>query len=167
MDAGHHKPLLVGVNWQGEQTLACPRNRSFPADHVARLARVRGVRLVSLQRGGTFDHSFPMTELPGLDEHGGAFQDTAAVMMHLDLIIICDTSIAHLASALARPTSVALPFAADWRWMQKREDTPWYPTMRLFRQASIGDWDGVFERIAHNLSRVRATVPPTEQSETA
>jgi Flp pilus assembly protein TadD len=148
---GQDTPLLVGVAWQGEQSIACRRNRSFSADHLARLGRLPGVRMVSLQKGSTSGHSFPITELPGLDEEGGAFVDTAAVMMHLDLIVTCDTSIAHLAGALARPNWVALPFAADWRWMQKREATPWYPTMRLFRQASLGDWNGVFDRMANEL----------------
>lgn len=145
------RPLLVGVSWQGEQTPLFRCNRSFPAGQLAKLARLPGVRLVSLQKGCTFDGSFPLVELPELDAQGGAFLDTAAVMTHLDLIITCDTSIAHVAGALARPTWVALPFAADWRWMRDRDDTPWYPTMRLFRQESPGDWDRVFGQIVKAL----------------
>lgn len=167
---------LVGVSWQGERTPAHRRNRSVPVGQLARLAALPGVRLVSLQKGCGFDHSFPMTELPGLDEQGGAFLDTAAVMTQLDLIVTCDTSTAHLAGALARPTWVALPFAADWRWMRDREDTPWYPTMRLFRQESPGDWDRLFGQIANALlsgpkdqfrTWARGRGPLTERESTA
>jgi ADP-heptose:LPS heptosyltransferase len=78
----------------------------------------------------------------------GAFLDTAALMMSLDLIVTCDTSLAHLAGALGRPVFVAIPAVADWRWLTGRDDTPWYPSMRLFRQERPGDWGGVFARIA-------------------
>ncbi|HEX7380170.1 MAG TPA: glycosyltransferase family 9 protein, partial [Pirellulales bacterium] len=77
-----------------------------------------------------------------------SFLDTAAVLANLDLHICCDTSLAHLAGALGVPVWVALPFAPDWRWLLDREDSPWYPTMRLFRQRREGDWSDVFERIA-------------------
>ncbi len=77
----------------------------------------------------------------------------AAVMQNLDLIISSDTSIAHLSGALARPTWVALKMVPDWRWMLDREDSPWYPTMRLFRQDRRGDWPGVFERMRIELTR--------------
>jgi hypothetical protein len=86
-----------------------------------------------------------------LDEKTGAFMDTAAVMKNLDLVISADTAIVHLAGALGVPVWVALPYASDWRWLQEREDSPWYPTMRLFRQTRWGDWDGVFDRIAGAL----------------
>jgi ADP-heptose:LPS heptosyltransferase len=78
--------------------------------------------------------------------------DTAALMTHLDLIITVDTSTAHLAGALAKPTWVLLPFAPDWRWLMDREDSPWYPTVRLFRQPSFGDWDSVIARVRHELT---------------
>ena len=80
--------------------------------------------------------------------------DTAAVVQHLDLVITPDTSLAHLAGALGVPVWVAIPFAADWRWLLDREDTPWYPTMRLFRQRRWGDWDDVFSRMAQELPRM-------------
>ncbi len=86
--------------------------------------------------------------LENFDCDGDAFIDTAAVMMNLDLVITCDTSLAHLAGALGRPVWVALRHVPEWRWMLDRDDTPWYPTMRLFRQTQRGDWDGVFVRIA-------------------
>ena len=79
--------------------------------------------------------------------------DTAAIMLSLDLVVTCDTAIAHLAGALAVPVWVALPFAPDWRWLLDRDDSPWYPTMRLFRQPSFGDWPPVFARMAEELRR--------------
>ena len=90
------------------------------------------------------------------------FLDAAALIENLDLVVSADSSIAHLAGALAKPVWVALPFASEWRWMQEREDSPWYPTMRLFRQESEGDWSGVFNRIAVALgdfARLRREAP--------
>jgi hypothetical protein len=77
--------------------------------------------------------------------------DTAAIMQHLDLVISPDTAIAHLAGSLGVTVWLALPAVAEWRWMIDREDSPWYPTMTLFRQSSPGDWDGVFRRMAERL----------------
>ena len=80
-----------------------------------------------------------------------AFADTAAAMLNLDLILTIDTAGAHLAGALGRPTWTLLPWACDWRWLTDREDSPWYPTMRLFRQPSRGDWTSVIGRVADEL----------------
>jgi hypothetical protein len=82
------------------------------------------------------------------------FADTAAVMRQLDVIISVDTAALHLAGALARPAWGLLPYAPDWRWLLQREDTPWYPTLRLFRQVALGDWAGVINRLREELSRV-------------
>jgi ADP-heptose:LPS heptosyltransferase len=79
--------------------------------------------------------------------------DTAAAMENLDLMICVDSAVAHLAGALGVPAWVALPFSADWRWLTDRDDNPWYPSMRLFRQKRWGDWDEVFERIAGELEK--------------
>jgi len=79
------------------------------------------------------------------------FHETAAVLSNVDLVVSCDTSIVHLAGALGVPTWVAVPFAADWRWFTGRDDSPWYPSVRLFRQTTLGDWAGVFRRIAEAL----------------
>ena len=73
--------------------------------------------------------------------------DTAAIMKNLDLVITSDTSVVHLAGALGVPVWVAMPYAGDWRWLRHRSDSPWYPTVRLFRQEKSGDWEGVFEQI--------------------
>ena len=83
--------------------------------------------------------------------------DTAAIMKNLDLIITVDTAPAHLAGALGVPVWVALPFAPDWRWLLEREDSPWYPTMRLFRQKKPGDWDEVFARLMDAVTRLLET----------
>ena len=90
------------------------------------------------------------------DAGPGAFLDTAAVMANLDLIVTVDTSIAHLAGAMARPVWVALKHMPEWRWMLGRNDFPWYPTMRLFRQRSMGDWEGVFADVADALKSLIA-----------
>ena len=82
------------------------------------------------------------------------FADTAAVLKNLDLVITVDTAVAHCAGALGVPVWVALPFAPDWRWLMDRDDSPWYPTMRLFRQKRWGDWDEVFGRITEEVKKL-------------
>ena len=92
---------------------------------------------------------FPIHDLSGrLDEAAGPFMDTAAVIRSVDLVVRANTAIAHLAGALGAPVWVALPFSPDWRWLSDRDDTPWYPTMRLFRQSVFGQWSDVFDRMA-------------------
>ena len=83
------------------------------------------------------------------------FADTAALIANLDVVLSVDTSVAHLAGALGRPVWTLLPFAPDWRWMLKREDSPWYPSMRLFRQATAGNWSEVIERVGVALGEWR------------
>jgi Flp pilus assembly protein TadD len=148
----------VGIAWQGSPTYRKDRDRSVPLAHFAALARVPGVQLISLQKGpGTEQLAgvadlFPVTDLGSrLDETAGAFMDTAAVMKNLDLVVTSDTAIPHLAGALGVPVWVPLPLVPDWRWLLEREDSPWYPTMRLFRQTERGNWTEVFERIARAL----------------
>jgi tetratricopeptide (TPR) repeat protein len=153
----------IGIAWQGNRRHRKDRYRSIPLVHFERLTRVPGVRLVSLQKGdgaeqlGECRRRFPVQELSGpFDEASGAFMDTAAVMKNLDLVITSDTATAHLAGGLGMPTWVALAKSADWRWLQGRSDSPWYPTMRLFRQEELGRWELVFEAMAHELARVVA-----------
>jgi Tfp pilus assembly protein PilF len=144
----------IGIAWQGNPSYSSDRTRSLPLAEFAPLAQIEGVQLISLQKGPGAEQlraagQFPVLDLGGrLDETAGAFMDTAAVMKNLDLIITSDTAIPHLAGALAVPVWVALRFVPDWRWLLHREDSPWYPTMRLFRQSRPGDWPEVFERIA-------------------
>ena len=134
----------IGIAWQGSATFAGDRMRSVPLQQFAPLARLPGVRLYSLQKGPGRDQIraalrvFTVADLGStLDEAGAAFTDTAAVMMNLDLVITTDTSIAHLAGALGVPVWVALSIGPDWRWLREREDCPWYPSMRLFRQKRL------------------------------
>lgn len=149
----------IGIAWQGSSAFRGDRWRSMPLELFEPLAKVPGVQLVSLQKGdgaeqiAQVQNQFTVLELPGLDDAGGAFMDTAALMHNLDLVVTSDTSIAHLAGALARPVWVALPVAADWRWLRDRSDSPWYPTMRLFRQTELGNWPPVFAEIAGEMQK--------------
>ena len=143
----------VGIVWAGNPKHGKDRARSCPLGHFARLARRDDVALYSLQVGAQAAElaslDAPIDDLaPGLTD----FADTAAALDALDLVITVDTAVAHLAGALARPVWTLLPVAPDWRWMLERDDSPWYPTMRLFRQASRGDWDGVFARVEAALN---------------
>lgn len=149
----------VGIVWQGNPaSLDDHWGRSIPLRCFEPLARIPGVRLISLQKIHGLEQ---LTDLPegmavetlggDFDEGPDGFVDTAAAMMALDLIITCDTSVAHLAGALGRPVWVALKWLPDWRWMMGRRDSPWYPMMRLFRQKTPGDWEGVFREIKDAL----------------
>ena len=133
----------------------------MPLAHFAPLARLPDVRLISLQKGfgseqiGVAD--FPLLDFAErLDTAAGPFMDTAAVISNLDLVVTSDTSMAHLAGALGAPVWVALQYGADWRFLRDREDSPWYPTMRLFRQTTLGHWPDVFERIAQAVEKRRS-----------
>ena len=159
----------VGVAWQGNPRHPWDRWRSFPLWKLESLAAVEGVRLVSLQVGaGTeqlqaLDGRFPVEDMgKGFNAEGGAFMDSAAVMKNLDLVVTADTAAAHLAGALGVRVWVALAAVTDWRWMTAREDTPWYATMRLFRQTILGDWDGVFERIRDDLRSLAKSPAPAD-----
>jgi tetratricopeptide (TPR) repeat protein len=145
----------IGVCWRGTSQIPA---RAFPPSCLAGLAALPGVRLISLQKGeGEAElvacPQLKIERLDGLDDGSGAFMDTAAVMQGLDLIITCDTAVAHLAGALARSTWVALKHVPDWRWLLGRTDSPWYPTLRLFRQKNRGDWASVFAEMEGALRR--------------
>lgn len=147
----------IGIAWQGSRLYRRDAQRSIPLQLFAPLAKVPGVQLISLQKGdgseqiGPLAGEVPVAELgPQLDQDG-AFVDTAAVMGNLDLVITSDTAVAHLAGGLGVPVWVALPMLPDWRWLLDREDSPWYPTMRLFRQTRPDDWPSVFQRMAGAL----------------
>jgi tetratricopeptide (TPR) repeat protein len=143
----------VGLVWQGNKGHTHDLRRSFPLAAAAELFTVQNARFFGLQYeyGCEQSEGWPLTDLgPEL----GDYVDTAAILSNLDLLISCDTSTAHLAGALGVPTWLALDGVNDWRWMTKREDSPWYPGHRLFRQTIIGDWSGVFERMAEELRRL-------------
>ena len=144
----------VGIAWQGNPEHKRDRRRSVPLRAFAPLAGVPGVRLVSLQKGPGREQLPDLADrLDVLDlaDRWKDFADTAALMTNLDLVITVDTAVAHLAGALGIPVWVALPLVPDWRWLLEREDSPWYPSMRLFRQRAWGDWEGVFERLTATL----------------
>ena len=126
--------------------------------HPARRLRAAGagrVTLVSLQKGDGLDQlagaPFPVVDL-GEPYAAGDFADTAAVLEGLDLLVTCDTAAAHLAGALGRPVWVAVSSVADWRWLEDRADSPWYPSLTLFRQRGFGRWDDVFAVMAARLA---------------
>ena len=134
--------------------------KDFPVALLQTIAQVPDVRLISLQKGsgveqlGELPPGMRVEDLgPDFDSGTTGFLDTVAVMECLDLIITCDTSVAHLAGALGRPTWIALKHVADWRWLTERNDTPWYPTVCLFRQPRAGDWSSVFDSM---LGRLRS-----------
>ena len=148
----------IGIGWQGNPTYPGDRWRSMALRCFAPLAQIPGVRLMSLQKGAGAEqlaevrNLFSVMDLAAeLDQESGPFMDTAAVMKNLDLVITSDTTAAHLGGALGAAVWVALPFAPDWRWLLDRSDSPWYPTMRLFRQRERGNWQGVFEDIRKAL----------------
>jgi tetratricopeptide (TPR) repeat protein len=135
----------IGINWQGREGKGLFVHRDIPIDCFTSVAQLPNVTLVSLQKSAQRKElPEPILDLGPIDQAHGAFMDTAAIMMNLDLVITSDTSIAHLAGALGVPVWVALPLSADWRWMVTRSDSPWYPTMRLFRQLTEGEWTAVF-----------------------
>ena len=123
-----------------------------------------GARLIGLQKNAGLEQlkSLPdgmAVEWPGPDFDAGpdAFLDSAALMEAVDLIVTSDTAIAHLAGALGRPVWVALQKVPDWRWLMDRDDCPWYPGMRLFRQTVRGDWTGVFARMTEDAAKLART----------
>jgi hypothetical protein len=153
---GPPQAFKIGVVWQGNPRHRHDRERSFRLAHLEELARARGVQLVSLQ--GIFgldqltevESRFTVTRL---GEQLSDFMDIAAVMQSLDLVIAPDTALVHLAGALGVPVWLALSFAPDWRWLLERQDSPWYPSMRIFRQKQWGDWRDVFDGMADELRK--------------
>jgi hypothetical protein len=150
--------LKIGINWRGRSGHGLFRLRDIPPSLFASLSGLP-LALVILQQGATEQElaeaaaGLPIFH-PGddFDRTNGAFMDTAAIMKNLDLVITSDTSVPHLAGALSVPVWIALPHVAGWQWLRDRPDTPWYPTARLFRQKTPGDWNGVFHEIRSALA---------------
>jgi hypothetical protein len=149
----------IGIHWQGNREYGADHRRSFALAHFGPLAAIPGVQLISLQKG---DGLQQLASLPSgmkiytlgddFDSGPDAFIDTAAVMQELDLVVSSDSAIVHLAGALGRPVWILLSHLPDWRWLLERDDSPWYPTARLFRQEKSGDWEGVFRRVADEVA---------------
>ena len=149
----------VGIGWQGNPKYPGDKERSIPLGAFAPLASVPSVNLVSLQKGfGTeqIDNvSFSVQVLDDeIDEQHGAFMDTAAIMKNLDLLIMSDSSVVHLAGAMGVPIWMPVPFSADWRWMVERTDSPWYPSMKIYRQPNPNDWN-LYSNVSPRISANR------------
>ncbi|HEY2585623.1 MAG TPA: GNAT family N-acetyltransferase [Tepidisphaeraceae bacterium] len=146
--------LKVGLVWAGSAGHLNDKNRSIPLARLSRFREIQGVRFYSLQKGPAAAQAAadpPPLPIADFDPLLTDFAETAALIANLDLVISVDTAVAHLAAALGKPVWLLLPFVPDWRWLLDRDDSPWYPTMRLFRQKAIGDWDEVIERVAEAL----------------
>lgn len=149
----------VGLMWAGSPGNKNDLNRSISLRQLDLLGTVENVVFFNLQKGfGEAQANDPLANLHfiGLTEDIGDFASTAALIANLDLVICVDTSVAHLAGAIGKLAWVLLPFAADWRWLLEREDSPWYPSLRLFRQCNIGNWEEVVARVRDALSKMAA-----------
>ncbi|MCA8294817.1 tetratricopeptide repeat protein [Burkholderia sp. AU30198] len=157
--------LKVGLVWAGDprpdqpQAHATDRRRSLPASAYLPLLTIPGVSFVSLQKGETAHRQIDTipSSLRPVDPmaHVRDFADTAAIIAHLDLVITVDTSVAHVAGALGKPVWILSRFDGCWRWFADRDDSPWYPRARLFRQSEPGQWNDVVERVAGALEHLR------------
>jgi tetratricopeptide (TPR) repeat protein len=160
--------MRVGICWAGNREHASDRGRSIPLDRFASILSASGLDFVSLQK------EVGPAQAAALRDHGVFqlgqefvdFADAAAVIAMLDLVISVDTAVAHLAGAMGKAVALLLPFSPDFRWMLNRTDSPWYPTVRLFRQSTLGDWDEVIERLREELAEV-ARRPVLQQLQTA
>lgn len=158
--AGYRK---IGLAWAGRPEHGNDRNRSISLTDLAPIGGLEGVALVSLQKGqGTagLGEVFWRAPVFNVGHEFDAFIDTAAAITHLDLVVTVDTAIAHLAGALGKPCWIMLPYAPDWRWLQERTDTPWYPNTRLFRQPAYGDWKTVIADVTKALADSLPARPP-------
>jgi tetratricopeptide (TPR) repeat protein len=147
------KSRTVGIVWRGN---AEPQNRSIPIERLTSLFDVGDVRFVDLQGDPTGDEKRILQRFANVTSRGEglrSFDDTAAIVAAVDLVITVDTAIAHLAGALGKPVWILLKSGADWRWLLDRSDSPWYPTARLFRQSTLGDWDSVLRDVKARLDK--------------
>jgi hypothetical protein len=148
------RPLRVGFAWAGNPRYKADRQRSIELPTLLSLLRVQGVNWISLQKGPAAEQ---LTDLPSDlfvwdgSSRDGDLAETASLVATLDIVITTDTCIAHLAGAMAKPVWILLPHLGDWRWMQNVETTPWYPTARLLRQETAGDWAEVVRRVIREL----------------
>jgi hypothetical protein len=145
----------IGLVWSGNPAHKNDHNRSINLRSLLQLLDI-GATFVSLQKDVDPDDAAVLkdrTDLLHLGDQLKDFSDTAAVISNLDLVISVDTSVAHLAGALAKPVWVLLPCVPDWRWLLDRDDSPWYPTARLFRQYAAGDWSGVIDHLGVELAK--------------
>jgi ADP-heptose:LPS heptosyltransferase len=149
--------MKIGIAWAGRAQHKNDRNRSLPFSALMPLLERSSAQFFSLQKGpaarqiGQFSSGLKLVDLT---EELVDFADTAGLIANLDLVICVDTAVAHLAGAMGKPVWLMLPFAPDWRWMLDRDDSPWYPSVRLFRQLRAGDWGGVVGQIKAELQAI-------------
>jgi len=148
--------IRVGLTWAGSSGYAHDYKRSLVLSQLASLAEIPGVVLYSIQKGaGAEQAAGAGMKLIDFTGDLNDFADTAALIDNLDLVVSVDTSVAHLAGAMGKPTWILLPYSPDWRWMLGREDSPWYLTARLFRQPKPGDWGTVVKQVVERLQDFR------------
>lgn len=166
MRLGHNEDFKIGIVWAGNPNHNTDRSRSCSLADFAPLADIPGLVFYSLQKGPASIEAFNPPDdmkLVNLEDELNDFADTAAVIANMDLVISVDTAVAHLAGAIGKTVWTLLPFVPDWRWLQNRDDSPWYPSMRLFRQIKSpippfrkggkrGIWAGVFKRVKKTLN---------------
>ena len=147
-----NEKMKIGIAWAGSPIHTNDRHRSVRLQQFLSLLSVEGTHFYSLQKGfpviQAYDYQLLLTNL---DEHIKSFADTSAVIENLDLIITVDTSVAHLAGALGKTSWVLLPYLPDWRWLVEGENSIWYPSIKLYRQPKMGDWNSVFKELQKDL----------------
>jgi hypothetical protein len=162
---GQHTKLRVGLAWSGNPDHTNDHNRSIPLRKLSRILDVDAT-FVSLQKDPRRDDAAVLRErsdIVDLTVHLSDFLETAALVSCLDLVITVDTSVAHLAGALGRPTWILVPYTPDYRWLLDRDDSPWYPSVRLFRQNKSREYDSVLDRVRDELRARIALFKPAQQ----
>jgi tetratricopeptide (TPR) repeat protein len=155
--------LKIAIVWAGRPTHSDDCLRSCPLEYFAGLFDLPDTQFISLQVGPRAVEIAPYLARPNVSSMTGRltdFADTLAVIEQVDLLIAVDTSVVHLAGACGKPVWTLLCYGAEWRWLLDREDSPWYPSMKLFRQPGPGDWDAVFGRVRAELEERLANLPP-------
>jgi ADP-heptose:LPS heptosyltransferase len=146
--------LRIGLVWAGSPTFPHERWRCVPLELLAPLTHIEGTNFYSLQMGPKANEVKALgsrVRIVDLQDEQEDFADTAAIVANLGLVISIDTSVAHLAGAMGKPVWILLHKSPDWRWLLDREDSPWYPTARLFRQSTLGNWQDVMARVECEL----------------
>ena len=149
----------IGINWQGGINHAQDPFRSFELDNFEKISKIKKFKLFSLQKINGINQiknrkeKFDLNTIQNLDKDA-PFIDTASIITNLDLVITSDTSIAHLAGALGKKTFLVIQKYPEWRWFENRSDSPWYPSMKLFRQKIDGEWDSVFSEMEEDLLKL-------------
>ena len=149
------KNLKVGLAWADPERVPALGERPLSVDRLTPLSGMSGVSLFNLQH---LEHPLPEAmKVTPLKEDPKSLHDTAALIQHLDVVVGTDTAAAHVAAAMGKKAFILIPSTPDWRWMRDREDSPWYPSVRLFRQGSAAGWGGTVEKL---IEALKAEIPP-------